>query len=607
MPGALGVLGSNHVDYRPEDLTETINFLSFSEPSFVRFKDGFIATAMLPKTPLKGKRYFENEDYRILFIGDLVDYETVPWKQIHNIIESGEFSLLKKFEGTFAIVGITKKDPKIFIVSDRRSQRPIYYKIENETLIFSTELATFCRLPEKAEFRRQWLYDYFFFNYPVDQTTFLENVFRVPPATVLTYDAANKDLTESAYAGLFSAKNHILDGPDALNLAKERVADRIPKYFLSGDDTACALTEGWDARTMLSLAPDLRRVVAFTYGIPGCPDLIGANNTAKLAKINHRQILFDDQFVKKLPDYIIRSAYLSSSLQIAKRATLLYVYENLTETGQKFSHIISGIAFDQMFRGHISSPNPISAGIEKLFRGQGNPLNEEFWSNIFTTDYHDLHEYLRHRLRYLEETFGAFQTPLHHLLFKLYVQCPNYFAGEFNIAEQFSTLRVPAWDSQIIDLALSIKESALSYSIGSGKRESSQKINSLQAYLISTLSPGFAKIPVRNTRPDIVLKSNFIYKLYTLYRLMTKNYAFMLKNAPKLEDWSAWFNVVHKNFIDHLIFSDNSLVQRYISEGFLESQKTNRNTHWIGKLISVELLLHLIDNRWRMPSIDYGR
>jgi len=598
MPGMLGIIDSHHMDYDKQLLSESIDLLSLHKAKTINFQGGFVSVSSLQRSPLKGERWVEQEDKIFCFSGDLADLPELPWKEIINAIKQKKYEKFKDYQGIFAITCIDKKNKQVTIVSDRRAQHPIYYKTLERGFVFSTELSTFCRFNEQAQFNRNWLYEYFFFNFPVGETTFIKKVNRMPPATVLEFDYHKLKVSFTTYDDIFRRKTKLLEGDEGFKKATDIFHERIPQYFKGADEVACALTDGWDGRTMIALAPDIAKVVSYTYGVPGCEDVKGGSRTARLAKIKHKKILFNDEFTRKFPSYMAKTIFMTSGIQSIARCTLLYAYEQLTDSGKNFPLIISGISLDQLFRSPISIPMPISKDIAEIFRTGKLVFRKDFWDFVFKEKLDDFYEKISSKINLLKELFGEYKSSEHHLLYKLYVQAPHYFGGELKIAENYSTLRVPSWDTHIIDLAFSIKESALSFSTFEKRRGSSQSAFELQSYILTKLSPRFSKIRVRNTRPDIILKHNLYYKGYMLYRLILNKANYFLNGKAPLEDWHKWLSIEHKNFIDELIFSKNSLINEYISKEFRNKIQSNRDTYWIGKLATVEIILRLMKSRW---------
>ncbi len=252
-------------------------------------------TANLESEPLLGERIYENQNWQIGFAGDLLDFSEIPYERIISILDSKNYEKLKNFNGVFSFVAFNKHDKKFYLVSDRRAQLSVYYFIKNESFIFSTELSVYCKLLVKPEFNFNWFIDYLYFNFPIQDITFLNDVFKLPPASLLIYDSQLKSYTISSYSENFHEHDDLLTGNDALQYAKDVFVERSKANFNNGGEKiAIALTGGWDGRTNLAIAPNKNLITAYTYGQEGCEDILFAAKTAEIMKIPHQRILFDD-------------------------------------------------------------------------------------------------------------------------------------------------------------------------------------------------------------------------------------------------------------------------------------------------------------------------
>jgi asparagine synthetase B (glutamine-hydrolysing) len=580
-------------------LLQTIDPLSHLVLLSRDVEEGFLAASSLAATPLQGERLLEEGDHIVLLSGDLVGTPTIPWQQILNVVKNGDHKSLREYRGNFALAHYHKTEKTITLVSDRRGQHPVYYQTGPRSFAFSTELSTFCRLNKPAVFNENWLHEYFFFNYPVGQTTALKDVHRLLPAAVLRFSLRDSTASCSTYAEMFQPKPKLLVRPRSYELATALFKERIPAYFQGADSIACALTSGWDGRTLLAFAPDRQKVLTYTYGVKGCQDLREAESTAHKVGVGHRKILFDEGFVRRLPELMTDTVFLSGGSEKILRSTLLHVYLSLTDAGTKLPLTISGIGMDGIWRGHSQPPAIVSTDMANVFRSGVPEIREPFWSNVFPDHFSDFKETIQEKLSHLRRTFGDFRSPGHHLLFKLYVTHPELFGGELKIAEHFTTVRVPAWDPDLIDLAFSVQESGLTFSELAGHQRGDISEVKLQAHVLRQVSPLMARIPVGSTRPDIVLQGRLCRSAYGIYRRMTNRMKALTLSYSPLEDWGNWLNVVHRDFIDSLIFSERSLLRDYVGKGFFENVRQSRDIHWIGKLATAEIVLRLAKNRWQ--------
>lgn len=550
-------------------------------------------------TPLKGPRLYNDQDWTVLFAGDIIEYGSVPFADIIKNIANRNYSFFVRFNGIFSITAFHKQTKTIYGVSDRRSQKPFYYYHNNSMFCLSNVMSSFCRLPNiKIGFNEEWLWEFFYFNFPIGETTFLSGVKRVPPASVIKYCLFTNKIKIFEYAKLFVQKDKLLDGEEALEYAAEIFEKKIPKYYQGADDIACALTGGWDGRTMLAFAPEREKVTAYTYGSPGCSDLFSAAKIAKKIKQKHVQILLDESFLTNLPLKLFETVYLSSGLQNIARATLLHVYEQLTQFGKKFPLTVSGISLGTQFRGHAATPFLISDQMAHLYKHGKQDTRPSFWSALFDTNYELFINYIKTKLKNLQELFGDYQSSNHHLTYNLYAISTSYFCGELNISAPFTTVRVPSWDQDIIDLSYSVKQSTLTFSQFSDHARGDKEEMVLQAYLLSRFAPYLTKIPIRNVRPVSVFKKNHSYKALKFFTGGI-NKAFHPAKRASLENWSQWLNETHSSFIDQIIFSKDAEIRNYIKDSFIAEIKSKQNTYYIAKLMTAEIILKLINNRWQ--------
>ncbi len=577
-------------------IKEGINLAGNYQVNLIKIDSTIFCTAKLPSTPLKGERIFKNERWVILFAGDLIDYDSVPFLSIIQFAEKSDWKKLEELNGVFSIFIYDKSIQQYYLISDRRSQHPVYYIINNEEIIFSTELSLFVKLLDEPVFNEKWLYDYLFFNFPVGETTFLKNVFKLPPASILNYDIKKNTYEIFEYASNFEVRSPLLDGDEGLEYASEIFAKQLPKYYPESSQIACALTNGWDGRTVLSLAPDHSKVTAYTYGGPGCYDIMGAKATAKALHINHQEINFDDDFLKNLSDDIYETVYLSSGLQGILRSTLLNVYKKLSIN---YDLALSGILLDGLFRGHGGYPGVISDELHNLFKF-GEIEFDNQWGEIFGLNRYDFRDEIQNKLTEFKNKYGEFFSTTYHLNYEVYLTGPGYFGGEWKLANNFLTQRVPAWDNEITKIAYSIKQTKLTYSQFTSPKFGSKNSMMLQAYVMNKLSPKFAKVPFKLIKPNIILKNEATYQMYTFYRRIHNrvNKVISSKKITHLENWPFWINNNLKGQTNHLIFSNDALVRNYISYQFLNKLKIEKQYQWIGKLATVEIILRLIQSRW---------
>ena len=189
MSGFLAITAGAHIgEEELGRLTESIDLSRSFQLKSSKVDPCFFAVTSLPRAPVRGERLFESDRWIVLFSGDVVECESPPFGEIIASLETGKNSYFTGLNGIFGVAAYDKEKRKLYIVSDRRSQHPVFYYVDNVALCVSTDLSTFCRLKSDIQFNEKWLWEYLFFNYPVGDSTFLRDVRRMPPASILEYE-----------------------------------------------------------------------------------------------------------------------------------------------------------------------------------------------------------------------------------------------------------------------------------------------------------------------------------------------------------------------------------------------------------------------------------
>jgi len=604
MPGMLGVFIKDSANVNRSTIVDTIDLLNASKPEILAIDNDFMAVTTLQNTALNGLYYYQDEKYTACLSGDFIDYSSIPWPTLIKKYQSHTFEWFANLQGRFAIALYDRFKRELHLISDRTSQYPIYYTVNNTYFVFSTALSTFTTLPQNPGFDIDWLYEYLFFNYPIGQTTFLKNVKRMPPASVLYHNRDSNKASLSAYASPLKPDKETLKGRKALNKALSIFQDRVPKYFDTNCKTLLGISGGFDSRTLLAFAPATADLETYTYGMAGCADLKFAADLRETLGLPHKRITFDQNFVTNLSSLIYKTVWLSNGLQGINRSTLLHVYKTLTNNGQQTPVVISGVSGDHFFRGHGNVPSIISKDMQQIFMTGKFSVDRSLFAHLFGnyTSYFEAH--INEVIKQTAQQYGDLDLPTTHLAYLVYEVAPKYFAGEAALADNYVTFRVPYWDTEIINLAYQIEFSTINFSRFLPIKKDTYRENVLQAYLISQ-NKKFTEIPINGLPPQIFARDN--KGMYQLYRAIKSGPTWLKnrlrpRNDPPLEDWNKWFrNNLHSELAQ--LLSEKSLIANYLNANFFKVLKQTNNIHWLGKLATAEIILRLIRDRWTLPTL----
>jgi asparagine synthase (glutamine-hydrolysing) len=221
----------------------------------------------------------------------------------------GRFDRLWRSEPRFAACIVDARARTLWVASDRYGYQPLYYRWRSGVLRFASKVAMVLRSdPAGWSWDPAALVDLVAFEHLVGDRTLAEGVLLLPPATVLQVsgnslsshvyrppqydpDRRRKDLPapgdDEAIEGLF----HALD---------ESVRRRVP----ADRRLAITLSGGMDSRALLHFArAHGADVVAYTYGLPGAPEIARAAAVAGKAGVRHEVVEVDGSHVPRWLDH----------------------------------------------------------------------------------------------------------------------------------------------------------------------------------------------------------------------------------------------------------------------------------------------------------------
>ncbi len=601
MHGFLGILCSNINYIDKSALIKSINLADTLQTHTISTENYISAVSFHGSSPLKPPRYYETPDLVMLFAGDLVSYKSIPWVELEANISKSNFHWFSKLRGTFAFAVVKRKKNQAYLISDHRAQVPVYYGYLGNSFVFSTDISTFTTLRYVSGFNVKWLYEYMFFNIPIDSTTCLQNVYRLRPASLLKFDLASESTQIKRYAEYLKKPAKLMTGKSALDKCVATFKKVVPKYYGDGTINLIGITGGFDSRTLLALAPEDVTVKTYTYGTPGSSDLTAVSAIKKKVSLSHEEILFDENFIKSLPGLIFETVRLSGGVQSINRSTLLHVYRTLCSARGKTPIVISGVSGDHFFRGHGNVPAIISSAMEQFFQTGTALIDTEIYQEMFGEQFVVFQDHIEKCLQNIRALYGDPVDAETHLSYLSYEIGPKYFEGEASLASNYLIFRAPYWDMDLIKLSYEIEYSTLKFSRFLRKKKDSYRENVMQANVISA-TPFLNKVSINGIPLSFFARDN--REFYQIGRLVFRGYAHLKRymraaSYPPLEDWGNWFkHVLHAEF-DNLL-SEKSLIAAYIDKDFIFKIKKSNDTYWLGKLATTEILLNLIRNRWNL-------
>jgi asparagine synthase (glutamine-hydrolysing) len=178
-------------------------------------------------------------------------------------------------DGSFALALYDAARRRLLLATDRFSTRTLYWTLSGGRFLFTSELKGLLGVPGfSPQIDPAALAECFAFHRILSDRTLLENVERLPPATILEYDLDGQGVRRRAYWRLEEevGRRQPLT-PARLEAITETFRDAVVTRAESARKAGLSLSGGLDSRAIAAvLAAERRPLTTCTTGIQGCTD-----------------------------------------------------------------------------------------------------------------------------------------------------------------------------------------------------------------------------------------------------------------------------------------------------------------------------------------------
>jgi asparagine synthase (glutamine-hydrolysing) len=310
---------------------------------------------------------FEDKGYVMLYNGEIYNFEELKsdltskgiifkTKSDTEVLFEGlkyyKDDFVKKLNDIFSFVFIDKSSMTAIMSRDRLGIKPLYYFIDNEQIIFSSEMSTVLRLKISKDIINKESIDYYMiFQYIPTPFTMVEDVYKVNPGYVYNISLQeNKILSEKKYWDAYEVKSS-----SESNL--EDILYRSLKQQLVADvDVGMFLSSGIDSSLLVAMVNKYfsdKKYKLFTVSFSEnsksdeSSDAIDFVNGFKQSNFEHIILNLDSQILKNR----LETLYSVIDEPFADSAVLLNMA--ISEEAKKYSTVVlSGDGADELFFGY---------------------------------------------------------------------------------------------------------------------------------------------------------------------------------------------------------------------------------------------------------------
>ena len=298
---------------------------------------------------------FNGEIYNFNEIKEDLNYSFITESDTEVIIaaveEKGLEWFIEKANGMFAIALYNSDTEKLFLIRDRLGIKPLYYFLDREKIVFSSEIKGILSSGlVKAEFNEFAVDEYLGNRYVRDPYTFFKNIYQMEAGTYIEIDKS------------LNKKEHIYwDIPNEFNVDENFNEDTITKEFenelikaieyrlISDVPLGTYLSGGVDSSLITAITSKKRKGILNTYtiGFSELNEFKYSNIIAKQYETSHHEILM------KKEDYVNNwerlIGFKDAPLGVPNEIPLAVMSKKLKE---KITVVLSGEGADELMGGY---------------------------------------------------------------------------------------------------------------------------------------------------------------------------------------------------------------------------------------------------------------
>jgi asparagine synthase (glutamine-hydrolysing) len=179
-------------------------------------------------------------------------------------------SVFEQFNGMFAIAAWHKPTQTLYLSRDRYGIKPLYYTIQNGTLLFSSEIKSFLSHPSfKVELNVVALNEYFTFQNLFSYQTLFLGVTMLPPANTVKIDGSDmKGVKHHSWWDYdFSDTDENMAFEDAKEETERLFKQAVTRQMIADVPVGSYLSGGMDSGSITAIASkQVKRLTTFTCG-----------------------------------------------------------------------------------------------------------------------------------------------------------------------------------------------------------------------------------------------------------------------------------------------------------------------------------------------------
>ena len=265
-------------------------------------------------------------------------------------------AIVEKLEGMFAFVLYDKRSDQVFFVRDHFGKKPLYYYIDDELVLFASEIKALLAYPKfKTRLHIDWesVEKYLLYGYIPSPHSIYQEIHKLEPATYMQFDIKKWELVKKVCFW------HLEDTKLDKNLSKKEIIEKIDSLFhdavekrlLAADvPVGTFLSGGIDSSLVTAIASKISpgiETFSVAYKNTKFDESMHAKKVGKSLKIHQTMIEFKDSYAKDLLEEVL--FYMDEPFADASILPTTFLSKH---TRKKVTVSLSGDGGDEVFGGY---------------------------------------------------------------------------------------------------------------------------------------------------------------------------------------------------------------------------------------------------------------
>lgn len=294
---------------------------------------------------------------------------------------------LKTSNGMFAIALYDAIEDKVFLARDRFGIKPLFYFMDNEKIVFSSEIKGILSSGlVEAKFNEDAIDEYLGYRYIREPNTFFKEIIQLEAGTYISIDS-DFNIERKKFWDLPSEFNmsNSYNEEEITKEFKSKLIEAIEKRLMADVPLGTYLSGGVDSSLISAITTDLlqRQINTYTIGFPEMNEFRYADLVAKKYNTIHHEIEINtDDYFDTMNEVI---SYKDAPLGVPNEIPLALMSKVLKE---KITVVLSGEGADELMGGY-----------GRIFRSPFDYENQENKGKSFYEYFISKYEYVPRSLR----------------------------------------------------------------------------------------------------------------------------------------------------------------------------------------------------------------